>query len=185
RCRTAAAWVVAKTNGYPSHNLTEENSMTLTYLRQGFAAATLATLVSVGTAHAADEFFIANAEKNIAINGYDPVAYHKAGEPTKGSADYKYEYNDVVWKFSSAENKAAFKADPAKFAPAYGGWCAVGTSKGKKVPTQPHLFKIVDGQLYLNSSDGAHNLFLENETGTIGKAETNWPEIKSTPAADL
>lgn len=155
------------------------------HLRQGFAAATLAALVSTGAAYAADEFFISDTEKNIAINGYDPVAYHKAGEPTKGSAEFKHEYDDVVWKFSSAENLAAFQADPAKFAPAYGGWCAVGTSKGKKVATQPHLFKVVDGQLYLNSSDGAHNLFLEDETGTIGTADENWTEIKSTPASEL
>ncbi|MEM6482238.1 MAG: YHS domain-containing (seleno)protein [Pseudomonadota bacterium] len=154
-------------------------------LRHGLVAAAVSAFVSVSAAQAADEFFIADTEKNIAIQGYDPVAYHTAGAPTKGKADFKFEYNDVVWKFSSAENKAAFKADPAKFAPAYGGWCAVGTSKGKKIPTQPQLFKVVDGQLYLNSSDGAHNLFLEDETGMIEKADTNWPGIESTPASDL
>lgn len=159
--------------------------MTPKNLRLGVAAAALAAFVSVGTAQAADEFFIADPQKNIAINGYDPVAYHKVGEPTKGVADYKYEYNDVVWKFSSAENKAAFKANPDKFAPAYGGWCTVGASKGKKVATQPHLFKIVDGQLYLNSSDGAHKLFLKDKTGTIDTADTNWKDIKSTPATQL
>lgn len=154
-------------------------------LLSGFAAATLATFVSFSAAQAAEEFFIADAENNIAINGYDAVAYHKAGAPTKGSADYQYEHNDVVWKFSSAENLEAFKADPAKFAPAYGGWCAIGASKGKKIATQPELFKIVDGQLYLNSSEGAHNLFLKDETGTINTADTNWVEIESKPAADL
>ena len=159
--------------------------MTQKNLRLGVAAAALAAFVSVGTAQAADEFFIADPQKNIAINGYDPVAYHKVGAPTKGVADYKYEYDDVVWKFSSAENKAAFKANPDKFAPAYGGWCAVGTSKGKKIATQPQLFKIVDGQLYLNSSDGAHKLFLKDETGTISTADTNWKDIKSTPATEL
>ena len=159
--------------------------MPLKHLRNGLAAAALAAFVSFGTAHAADEFFIADSAKNIAINGYDAVAYHTVGEPTKGSADFKYEHDGVVWKFSSAENKEAFKADPAKFAPAYGGWCATGTSKGKKVPTQPHLFQVVDGQLYLNSSDGAHRVFLEDKKGTISSADTNWTEIKSTPAANL
>lgn len=151
----------------------------------GFAAAVLTTFVSFGSANAADEFFIADAAKNIAINGYDPVAYHKAGAPTKGLAEFKYEHDDVVWKFSSAENKAAFKADPAKFAPAYGGWCATGTSKGKKIATQPHLFEIVDGQLYLNSSDGAHRVFLEDKKATISTADTNWTDIKSKPASEL
>lgn len=154
-------------------------------LRQSIAIATLATFATVGVAFAADENFISDSEKNIAINGYDPVAYHTAGAPTKGSADYTYEHNGAVWKFSSAENKAAFQADPAKYAPAYGGWCTVGASKGKKIPTQAHLFKIVDGQLYLNSSDGAHNLFLKDEVGTINVADQNWTDIESTPASDL
>lgn len=154
-------------------------------LRQGIAIATLATFASVGAAFAADENFISDAEKNIAINGYDPVAYHTVGAPTKGSAEFKYEHNGAVWKFSSAENKAAFQADPAKYAPAYGGWCTVGASKGKKIPTQAHLFKVVDGQLYLNSSDGAHNLFLKNEAGTIDVADQNWTKIESTPASEL
>ncbi|MEM6971408.1 MAG: YHS domain-containing (seleno)protein [Pseudomonadota bacterium] len=154
-------------------------------LRASLAAAALVSFASLGTAHAADEFFIADSAKNIAINGYDAVAYHTVGAPTKGSAEFKYEHDGVTWKFSSAENKAAFKADPAKFAPAYGGWCTVGASKAKKIPTQPHLFKVVDGQLYLNSSDGAHNLFLGDETGTITKAEGNWPGIESTPADQL
>lgn len=159
--------------------------MTPGHFRKSLAVAALATLVSLGTAHAADEYFIADPEMNVAINGYDPVAYHTVGEPTKGSAEFRLEHDGAVWKFASAENKEAFMADPAKFAPAYGGWCTVGASKGKKISTQPDLFKIVDGQLYLNSSEGAHNLFLENETGTIETADTNWQEIMSTPAPDL
>ncbi|ABG33211.1 YHS domain-containing protein [Roseobacter denitrificans] len=159
--------------------------MTLKNIRRGFAIATLAALVSVGSAHAADEFFISDTNKNIAINGYDAVAYHTAGKPVKGDANFKYEHMDVVWKFSSAENMAAFQADPAKFAPAYGGWCTVGASKGKKIATKPELFKVVDGQLYLNSSDGAHNLFLKDEAGTIDTADKNWTEIESKPASSL
>ncbi|MEL6197352.1 MAG: YHS domain-containing (seleno)protein [Pseudomonadota bacterium] len=159
--------------------------MRLNHLRTGLAAAALVSFVSFGTAQAADEFFIADTAKNIAINGYDAVAYHTVGEPTKGSADFKFEHDGVVWKFSSAENKEAFKADPAKFAPAYGGWCATGTSKGKKIPTQPHLFEVVDGTLYLNSSDGAHRVFQEDRPGTITSADTNWTKIESKPAAEL
>ena len=159
--------------------------MILKTLRTGIAVATIATFATLGTAHAADEFFLANPEKNIAISGYDAVAYHTVGAPTKGSADYKFEHDGVIWKFASAENMAKFKADPAKFAPAYGGWCTVGTGKAKKVPTQPHLFKVVDGQLYLNSSEGAHDLFLKNEAERISLAEGNWPDIKSTPKSDL
>lgn len=159
--------------------------MSFKTLRNGFAAVTLAAIVSVGTAQAADEFFIADSAKNIAIQGYDPVAYHTVGAPTLGLADYKYEHDGVVWKFSSAENMAKFKAEPAKFAPAYGGWCTVGASKGKKIATQADLFQVVDGQLYLNSSAGAHKAFLKDKTGTIQSANSNWTDIESTPASDL
>ncbi|MEO0370543.1 MAG: YHS domain-containing (seleno)protein [Pseudomonadota bacterium] len=158
--------------------------MILKTLRTGAAIAAI-TVASMSTAFAADEFFLKDEAKNIAISGYDAVAYHTVGEPTKGSADFKFEHEGVTWKFASAENMAKFQADPAKYAPAYGGWCAVGTGKAKKIPTQPHLFKVVDGQLYLNSSEGAHDLFLKDEAERINLAEGNWPTIQSTPASDL
>lgn len=160
-------------------------TLSLKSLRTGFVVATLATTLSLGTAFAADEVFITDNDMNIAINGYDPVAYHTAGAPTKGVAEFKAEYDGAVYKFSSAENKAAFEADPAAFAPAFGGWCTVGASKGKKIATQPEFFDIVDGQLYLNSSEGAHDLYLRQTTQTIDTATTNWPEIVSTPASEL
>ena len=79
-----------------------------------------------------------------------------------------------------------FSADPAKFAPAYGGWCSAGASKGKKVPTMPDLWVIVDGQLYLNSSPKAHNdLFLANTEAVIRKGETNWKTIFATSRETL
>ncbi|WP_147104159.1 YHS domain-containing (seleno)protein [Tateyamaria sp. syn59] len=157
----------------------------MTFLKKVGPAALFATVFAASGAFAADEVFISDADKGIAINGYDPVAYHTDGKPVKGSADWKYEHEGAVYKFSSEANKKAFKAEPAKFAPAFGGWCTVGTSKGKKIATQPELFAIVDGTLYLNSSDGAHNLFKKDKPGTIDTAESKWTKIESTPAAEL
>ena len=95
-------------------------------------------------------------------------------------------YQGATWQFASAENLEMFMADPAKFAPAYGGWCSAGASKGKKVPTQPDLFAIVDGQLYLNSSPAAHNdLFLADTETVIRKGEANWKTIFATSREDL
>jgi hypothetical protein len=84
------------------------------------------------------------------------------------------------------ENLDMFKADPAKYAPAYGGWCAAGASKGEKVPIDPELWAIVDGQLYLNSSPKAHNkLFLAKTDEVIRKGEANWKTIFATPRDEL
>ena len=139
--------------------------------------------LSAPAAFAADEHFLADGA---AVGGYDVVAYHTQNGPVKGSADFTSTYQGVEWRFASAENRDMFAADPAKFAPAYGGWCSAGASKGKKVATKPELFAIVDGQLYLNSSEVAHTkLFLGDTSGVIRKGEMNWKTIYATPAAKL
>lgn len=142
------------------------------------SALAFSAMMSASAAMAVDEHFI---DGDAVVGGYDVVSYHTVGKPTKGSADFSAEYQGATWHFASAENLEMFNADPAKFAPAYGGWCSAGASKGKKVPTMPDLWAIVDGQLYLNSSPKAHNdLFLANTEEVIRKGETNWKTIFAT-----
>ncbi len=145
--------------------------------------AILALALPLTQALAVEEHFISDTA---VIGGYDVVAYHTVGKPTQGSPDYTTTYQGVMWQFASAENQAMFEADPGKYAPAYGGWCAAGASKGKKVPTKADLWAIVDGQLYLNSSPKAHNkLFLAKTEEVIRKGESNWKQIFATPSGDL
>ena len=114
----------------------------------------------------------------LSVEAMRDVAYHTVGELTAGSSNYAATYQGVTWHFASAENKALFEANPAKYAPAYGGWYAGGASEGKKVPTKPELWAIVDGQLYLYSSPKVHNkLFLANTGKVISKGESNWNVI--------
>lgn len=89
----------------------------------------------------------------VAIEGYCPVAYHVVNKPVKGKPEYASDYNGVTYWFVSEDARKAFDSDPARFIPAYGGWCAFGMSIGDKFPIDPHAFKIVDGEL---------NLFLRN-----------------------
>lgn len=148
-----------------------------------FGFLSLAMTIPVTHALAVDEHFMGDAA---VVDGYDVVAYHTVGMPMKGSADYTATYQGVTWQFASAENLAMFEADPGAYAPAYGGWCAAGASKGKKVPTKADLWAIVDGQLYLNSSPKAHNkLFLAKTEEVIRKGETNWKQIFATPSGEL
>jgi YHS domain-containing protein len=152
-------------------------------LRGHLLAAAFALAMPALSASAADEHFVKNG---VAVDGYDVVAYHTVGKPTPGSAQYTAEYQGAKWQFASAQNRDLFAANPAKFAPAYGGWCAAGASKGKKVAVKPDFWTIVDGQLYLNSSEAAHTkLFLADTQGTIRKGEANWKVIFATPANKL
>ncbi|AZL58574.1 YHS domain-containing protein [Tabrizicola piscis] len=145
--------------------------------------AILLGLATPMAAFAEDEHFLT---EGTAANGYDVVAYHTVGAPTPGDAAYTADYQGVTWSFASAENRDMFAADPAKYAPAYGGWCSAGASKGKKVPTLPEFFAIVDGQLYLNSSEKAHkDLFLKDTATVIDKGESNWKRIYATEADKL
>ena len=149
------------------------------------AAASLfaAVVLPATSALAVDEHYI---DSKAVVGGYDVVSYHTMGKPTKGSAKYSASYQGATWHFASMDNLELFKAEPARYAPAYGGWCSAGASKGKKVPTKPDLWAIVDGQLYLNSSPAAHNkLFLADTEGVIRRGETNWKQIFATPRGEL
>lgn len=120
-----------------------------------------------------------------AIGGTDPVAYFTENKPVAGKAEFTAQYDGVTWKFSSAENRDLFKADPVKYAPQYGGWCAVGTAFGTKLETKPELWDIVDGKLYLNAHDGAVRRMQSKTNEIITDANTNWKDIKDVSPSEL
>lgn len=120
-----------------------------------------------------------------AIGGTDPVAYFTEGKPVAGSDEYTLVYDDVTWKFSSAENRDKFAADPVKYAPQYGGFCAFGTAMGFKVPVIPEAWSIVDGKLYLNNSAHVQGRFEKDIPGYIRKATLNWDIIKDKDPSEL
>ena len=121
----------------------------------------------------------------LALHGYDAVAYFKAGRPVIGNDSLVHVHEGAAYRFSSEENLATFKADPARYAPQYGGFCAFGVSVGKKFDGDPHLWKIEDGKLYLNLNEEIYATFLEDVDGNIEKADRTWPEILHSAARDL
>ena len=113
----------------------------------------------------------------VAIKGYDPVADFTAAKPVKGSADFKHEWNGAEWRFASAANRDLFKAEPVKYAPQFGGYCAWAVSRGYTAGIDPDAWKIVNGRLYLNYSAKVQAQWAENISGNIQKGEENWPKI--------
>ena len=114
--------------------------------------------------------------KGQAVKGYDTVAYFSAGEPVKGSPEFEYSWRGAKWLFWSAENRDLFKANPQKYAPQYGGYCAYAVSKGHTAGISPKAWKIVDGKLYLNHRF-AKGKFNKDVEGNIARADENWPKI--------
>ena len=121
----------------------------------------------------------------VAIKGYDPVSYFTVGEATMGKTDFSTQYQGASYRFASAENRELFLANPEKYAPAFGGFCAFGTTFSKKIPTDPQAWKIVDGRLYLNSGAKAHELWQNDTSGNISKANDLWMAIKDKSIAEL
>ena len=85
---------------------------------------------------------------NVALGGYDTVAYFTAGKAVKGSAIYAVESSGAMWRFSSLTNMRLFKANPSKYMPAFGGYCSYAISKGDAVSCDPEAFLIRNGRLY-------------------------------------
>lgn len=135
----------------------------------------LAGLVS--TASAADEVF---ATRDGAIRGYDPVAYHEDGKAVKGDKAITLTWNGAEWHFATTAHRDAFKAEPERYAPRYGGYCAYGTANGYKVSTDPHAFAIVDGTLYLNYSTAVQTTWNGDREQYIATADSNWRTLEHT-----
>jgi YHS domain-containing protein len=123
--------------------------------------------------------------QGVAIHGYDPVAYFTDGKPVKGSARFSHKVGDATYHFASAGHRDRFAKDPAKYAPQFGGYCAMGTAMGKKLDVDPLAWRIVDGKLYLNLNKDVQKKWLSDVPGHLKQAEAKWAEIMSIPAADL
>ena len=118
-----------------------------------------------------------NSTQGIVIEGYDPVAYFTMGKATKGSKEFTYEWLESQWHFASAEHRDMFVADPIKYTPQYGGFCAASLSGGNLAPVDPEAWRIVDGKLYLYFSE-RHASKWANDPSLSAKADANWKDIK-------
>ncbi len=119
------------------------------------------------------------------IRGYDPVGFFTEGRPVPGRPDFSAEYKGGTYLFATAANRDAFKANPEKYAPRYGGYCAYGVAVGKKFDIDAASWRIVDGKLYFNLNP----VILEKWSGEVNeyirKSEENWPKIRSKAPAEL
>ncbi len=115
---------------------------------------------------------------NTAIKGYDPVAYFKAGKPQQGMDSFAYDWHGMTWYFASRENRDLFAASPEQYAPQYDGYCAWAMTESRLAVTDPTVWKIVDGKLYLNCSQSAYEKWSRDIPGNIMKADRIWSEMQ-------
>ena len=115
--------------------------------------------------------------KGVAIQGYDPVAFFTDNRPVKGNSQLQSEYHGAKYYFASAEHKAAFDKEPAKYEPQFGGYCAYGASHGAKAPIKIEAWQIVNGRLLMQYDLDVKGKFNQDQQGNLRKADQNWPGL--------
>lgn len=151
--------------------------MKIRTLIAAFALSTAPILVMAPAAMADTDPVYTGTFSNVAVEGYDAVAYFTQGEPTKGSKKFKTSYNGAEFRFVSAGNLALFKAEPAKYAPQFGGYCAWAVSQGYTAKGDASHWAIVDDKLYLNYNKKVQKTWNEDRAEFSEKAETEWQSI--------
>jgi hypothetical protein len=132
-------------------------------------------LLGVACTMAARSGFATAEEQPLAIKGYDPVAYFTDGKPTQGLPEIEYEWDEHRYRFSNTEHRELFKADPVRYAPQFGNFCAMALSKGEIVVANPENWLISDGKLYVFGKAAPFGpvLFQQDLAANIAKANEN------------
>ncbi|MDJ0514055.1 MAG: YHS domain-containing (seleno)protein [Methyloceanibacter sp.] len=154
------------------------------------AAATFMGAASVATAaFAVDEYNVSTGTTGsgvgVALRGDDTVALATGLKMIPGHAKYTVEHDGAAYYFSSEETKKKFMANPERYMPQYGGFCAFGVAIGKKLDASPRFADIVDGKLYVFLNAGAFKKYKEDKAGTLAKAEKNWPGMHHVAVAEV
>lgn len=124
-------------------------------------------------------------ETGLALQGYDPISYLEKSGPKEGRKEHSFVYRGITYRFANAENKAKFEAEPAKFEPPYGGWCAWAVIDGDKVEIDPMNYEVIDGRVYLFYKGWLGNaknkwdakLKAEGSKKTVTAADTGWKKL--------
>ena len=145
----------------------------------------LPLILAFGAFSAAADVATATDDNDVILAGHDAVAYFTQNEAVLGSAEFTAQHDGAVYRFASAKHRDMFRANPEKYAPAYGGYCALGTSFGKKFEVDGKAFQVVEGRLYVNKNLSVYKTWRKDIPNNIVKSEGNWPTIRDIPADKL
>ena len=141
-------------------------------------ATVISVLLMATAVAAAKEKTLVNGDvKGVVLHGYDPVAYFTENAAVKGDLKYKATYSGGTFYFASEANKKLFKKDPAKYAPQYGGYCAMAVSMGQLEDADPTMFTLHNDKLLLQRNAKAHQMFMSNPDMLHQKADQQWPDL--------
>lgn len=145
-------------------------------LKQFTMVMMLFSILASSIAYAAKPVYSGGRER-AAIRGYDPVAYFTQGQPVIGLKEFTLQHKGAKWMFSSQANLEAFKSNPEKYEPQYGGYCAYAVANGSTASSKPEYFTVHQGKLYLNYSKSVYKKWGKDKDGYIDSANKEWTEL--------
>lgn len=119
------------------------------------------------------------------LRGFDAVAYHTAGQALAGDAELTHDWNGVTWLFANEENRAAFAAEPERYAPQNGGYCTFGVVLKKKLDVDPEIFLVEEERLFLFLNPEVKDKFMADKDGNLSLVTNQWPEIAELRPEEL
>jgi YHS domain-containing protein len=145
--------------------------------RQLLILAAYACAASMSSSTALAQQATSASGPRIALDGHDPISYFDAGRPEKGSSQFSFAFDDAVYWFKSADHLAKFVADPERYAPQYGGYCAITMSGGEKGEADPEAWSISEGKLYVFRIKRGVEKFNSNPAEIAALANANWQKL--------
>ena len=143
--------------------------------RRAILAALAATPFLARPAYAGrPEIFVADG---LAIGGMDPLGYVRDGRAVAGQAAFALMWKDAVWHFATAANRDRFEMNPMAHAPQYGGYCAYALARGTLTASDPQVFTVLGGRVYLNQTAKLRDRWLAEAATHIAAADAQWPDI--------
>lgn len=124
-------------------------------------------------------------ESGVILHGYDAVAYFMQNTARKGSPQFQATHDGAIFYFATTENREAFLADPGRYVPQFGGFCAMGAALSKKLDGDPEVFRVVDDKLYLNVNSDIQKKWIQDIPGNITKANQAWPAIRDKAPLEI
>lgn len=114
----------------------------------------------------------------VALGGYDAVSYFAGKKPVMGDTAIITDFGGATYRFATTANRDMFKANPEKYVPQYGGYCAYAAAKGTLAPGDPKAWTVIKDKLYINLSPAIRQTWSKDIPGNIAKADANWPGLQ-------
>ena len=141
-----------------------------------FIISTALLALVVSTPIIAKDLVYTNGQQ-LALDGHDPVAFFTDSKPVPGQSSITATHHGATYRFASEANRTTFTADPDRYAPQFGGYCAFGVSLGSLFPTKVETWQIIDGRLVLNKDLSIKKRFDKNKNKNLAKADKEWPAL--------